>query len=391
MNNIFTNMLYVLFPVLLYFLVGAYNKGIDNDNHYLLSISLVLSVLLVFCFSFDVNGYDSLYLVNIPLLIGYLEKKNICILLSIIIVIGYIYYGFNIYYVITNYLVLYFLYLVFYRYFKYIFILITCIFIIIYHDFNIDYLFNIIIYLLTNYFVLYLFYYICRVMKFYMTLREIQTNKELQQSLFKISHEIKNPIAVCRGYLELMDGSKSKYDEYIPIIKNEINHSLQILKDFSVIGKLRVNLDVMDINVLLDEVINDYKLILFSKKINIEFVNDDELLVNGDYIRLKEVFINIIKNSIEALDGVDNPYIRISSYKKNNNIIIKVEDNGCGSDSVDKISEPFFTTKENGTGLGTYLSREIINLHKGSVKYKSNGRGMEVTIKLDSYAIKKKL
>ena len=82
---------------------------------------------------------------------------------------------------------------------------------------------------------------------------------------------------------------------------------------------------------------------------------------------------NLIKNSLEACLGKDNPYIEVLSYKNNNKLFIIIKDNGVGMDkeTLDKIKVPFYTTKANGTGLGVSLSKEIIEAHNGTLNYTS--------------------
>ena len=93
----------------------------------------------------------------------------------------------------------------------------------------------------------------------------------------------------------------------------------------------------------------------------------------GDYNRLKQVFINIIKNSIEALENRNNPNISISYKLKKDYVHVYIEDNGCGMsrEVLSRINEPFFTTKGTGTGLGITISQEIIQGHGGIIKYSS--------------------
>src|SRR5574344_93540 len=235
-------------------------------------------------------------------------------------------------------------------------------------------------------------FYICnlfsKIMNLCMSLKDIEKDKQVKKSLFKISHEVKNPIAVIKCYLSLMDGSIDKYNKYIPLVKDEVNHSLAILEVFSNIGKLKVEFDILDINYLLEDIVDMYKPILDSNRIKLIYKEEtDEVYINGDYKRLKEVLINIIKNSIEALYGRVNPYIKIYTKISSNKVDIIIEDNGCGisKDDMVNMSEPFFTTKKNGTGLGVYLSKEIINIHKGSLIYDSKedvGTNVKVELNL---------
>ena len=138
----------------------------------------------------------------------------------------------------------------------------------------------------------------------------------------------------------------------------------------------------MDINFLVEETVNSFKLFWQENKIKTKIsILDDEVYINGDYNRLRQVFLNIIKNSMEALK--EDPIIEIKTKLKNNKIYISVKDNGIGikKELLDKIKEPFFTTKQKGTGLGIPLSIEIIEGHSGKIIYESKeGEYTQVTI-----------
>jgi len=217
------------------------------------------------------------------------------------------------------------------------------------------------------------------------TLNELNREKEIRESLFKITHEVKNPLAVCRGYLDMLDSQKRKeYHKYVPIISNEINRTLNLMDDFLDYTKVKVAKEDTDLYLLLDEIKDEIKPLLKNNNIEAKFnIPDDELYMDLDYNRIKQVFINIFKNSIEAKK--DSMEITLSVFSKDDLVTIKVSDNGIGmdKDTLERIGENFFTTKRNGTGLGVSLSKEIISLHSGKMYYKSvKGKGTDVYIEL---------
>ena len=227
-----------------------------------------------------------------------------------------------------------------------------------------------------------------KVLKSHLSYKELQKEKQIRLSLFKITHEIKNPIAVIKGYLDMLDvKDKKQVEKYIPIIKSETDRILTILQDFLLINKMNLDLDIMDINMLIEDVIFKLECVLKEKnvKLNLHLI-DDEVYINGDYNRLSQVFINIIKNSIEAINNKGK--IDIKSKIVENKLEITITDDGVGisKDVINKIKEPFYTTKSRGSGLGVSLIYEIIEAHKGSVVYKSDYNvGTKVIIKLPIY------
>ena len=176
------------------------------------------------------------------------------------------------------------------------------------------------------------------------------------------------------------------FKKYIPILKDEINRTLLLLEDFLAMNKVKINKDIIDINLLIEEVIKNIKML--CKKNNIELkqnIIDDDIYINADYNRLTQVFINLLKNSIEAIPKNKKGHIDIKETISNNNIIITIKDNGKGMNKelLDKIKEPFYTTKPKGTGLGVSLSEEIIKAHDGTLNYESEeNKYTKVTITL---------
>ena len=389
------NAIYILFPLILYLFYVAYNKAFEKEaQNIVLDFCLLTSFYLTSRFGVLSDLQISVLIFNIPLLIAYLYKRDLSVvLLSISIIVYYNQFNPN-FCILTliEYLIYYFIYykLVkrsdYQNLFIFIFVcskVVSTIILIFLLQINDLYLqigvFKIFAYLLLFVVLNILIIFMLRkgetIVKLEMTLKELQKEKQIRTSLFKITHEIKNPIAVCKGYLDMFDINNEKHSrKYIPIIRSEINRTLLLLQDFLDCNHLKINKDILDINLLLEDVEEECAPLLEDKKINyISHIEEDELYIDGDYERLKQVFINIIKNSIEAIIPRDDSYIEINTELDKNNIHIIIEDNGEGisKENLKKIREPFYTTKRDGTGLGITLSLEIIEAHDGKIIYDS--------------------
>ena len=219
---------------------------------------------------------------------------------------------------------------------------------------------------------------------FLVKVEDIEENMDnLEKNLFKITHEIKNPIAVCKGYLDMMDPKDvKKTEKYLPILKNEIERTLVIMNDFMSLRSITIHTDIMDFYLLMEDLKDTVELLLRKHECTLEMpICSDELFLFADYDRLKQVFMNLIKNSLEA--GAKN--ISVETKIKNEKLIIEVVDNGKGisKEELSHLGELFFTTKSTGTGVGVHLSKEIIRLHHGKIKYSSRvGKGTKVVITL---------
>jgi signal transduction histidine kinase len=121
------------------------------------------------------------------------------------------------------------------------------------------------------------------------------------------------------------------------------------------------------------------------KKHNIQAelkLDNDALIVAGDKGRLEQVFLNLVKNAIEAMNGGGK--LSVQSKLSGDRVEIVVTDNGCGmaEGEKEKIFSPFFTTKTQGTGLGLCISKRIIDRHKGSSFSVQSQEGVGTSFKI---------
>lgn len=401
-DSLLLNVILIIFPVLLYLFYMIYNIYVDNNNYEcLLDIALFTSLYLILKLGGFNNSIPKI-LFNAPLIIAYANKRKVSILfLSLLISSYYItFLSANFILVIVEYITYYIVYLYMNKkefkwniYIDY-FIIIKSLFISmllfskIGNKNNIEVFINvfllILVLYLTTYFAVDLFNKGKDMIRLYMNVKELEREKQIRTSLFKITHEIKNPIAVCKGYLDMFDVNDLDHSQkYIPIIKDEIDRVLVLLQDFLSISKVKLNCEIMDVNMMLEEITKSLKPLLHSKNISlINEIIDDEVYIEGDYNRLSQVVINLIKNSVEASKN-NNSYIKVKTILNEKTYDIIIEDNGCGisKENIKHINELFYTTKNGGTGLGVYLSNEIIKAHKGSIDYKSvENEGTKVKI-----------
>ena len=388
------NISIIFLPLTMYLLNLSYNNNYKKrKNDYFLQIILLLEVLLFIYFK---DYTKTLILINVPLLISYLKRDELMsIILSILIGTYYvIILDYNVFFIFFEYVLYYVIFLIFRKKaikscsLISIFIFIKSIILaieIFYFEINdtlfivsfLDVFLRMIVFYLVSYLVLIFLLRGEEIMNLNTAIRELEKEKVLRTSLFKLTHEIKNPIAVCKGYLDMLDLSDiDKSKKYIPIVKSEIERTLTMMDDYLEYTKLEVKKDITDIYMLLSEVINSLELFFKENKIKIELniPEEEELFLNLDYNRIKQVLYNMLKNSSEAYDlKKGGMIIKISTKVLKNKFVITIEDNGIGMDSetLDNVTNLFYTTKKNGTGLGTSLSKEIIELHGGKLKYQS--------------------
>lgn len=403
MVSVVFNISILLLPMSFYLLSISYQNNIKRISKHLLSITLIIQVIL---FIFLKDYTKSILLINIPLLISYLKRKELTsIILSILIAYYYVFLlNYNLYFIFFEYVLYYVIYYIVNKSYKvvsliYIFVFIKSIvlsvetfyFQEVSNYFLVNYL-EVIVKMLVFYVSSYLvFIYLLKgesIMNLNTAIKELEKEKVLRTSLFKLTHEIKNPLAVCKGYLDMLDlNNKDKILKYIPIIKGEIERTLTLMDDYLDYTKVKIQKEEVDIYLLLNDIIESLELFFKENKINLEYsVPDDELYLRVDYNRIKQVIVNILKNATEARDiNKKELIIKIRTRVTKNYFKIIIEDNGIGMDKdvLEQVTDLFFTTKKNGTGLGTSLSKEIVELHGGKIKYLSEvGIGTTVIINL---------
>ena len=403
-EDIILNTVLIVFPILVYLVLVCYKNDINkNYNNLLLSIALISSLYLCLRFGIIDGNSKVLLFCNIPIVIALMKKKPLLGVLLALINILYCFFIYkNICLIVTiKYLTYFILYLCarkrnlstesfilsiavlqgFFLSFEYFFKDIKA----SVNDFVLL-LIIVFIYYFATFSILYLFKVMDKIESLNTTIKMLEKDKKIKNALFKLTHEIKNPLAVCKGYIDMIDLNKEeKALKYINIMKQEINRSLNIISDFVEYNKIKVVKEQIDLNCLLDDVYDSFKILMTNKKIKLEYKNrnDQEIYFNGDYERLKQVIINILKNACEAC--TENGKIEISSNLYKNYLDILIEDNGIGMDeeTLKNIKEMFYTTKQNGTGLGVALSNEIIKSHNGELLFTSElNKGTKVTIRL---------
>jgi len=219
-----------------------------------------------------------------------------------------------------------------------------------------------------------------------------------------VAHEVKNPLGGIRGAAQLLSRriKEKGLTEYTNVIVREVDRLNKILEevlDFA--NPRKINPLPINIHEVLDTIILLGDAMAQNKEVRIIKSYDPSLpLITGDKEPLTQVFLNLIKNSIEAVtrDGEIMVNTRVltdfhlvegreanihSGHKTAKMASIEIKDNGCGisKENMEKIFTPFFTTKAKGSGLGLALSFRIIKEHGGFFRIESTeGKGTTISV-----------
>lgn len=190
-----------------------------------------------------------------------------------------------------------------------------------------------------------------------------------------VAHEIRNPLTSMKGYAEFlqMDEQDPQRQEFLEIILDEIDRVNNIVEEFMVLAKPKaVELEEKNIIPIVQNVVSMLKFEARKRNVKLEFDADEDIVqIECDENRLKQVFLNFIKNGIEAMP--DGGELMVKTEIQDENVVISIKDTGVGipPDTLKKIGEPFYTTKKNGNGLGLMVSFKIIESHNGKVYIES--------------------
>ena len=213
----------------------------------------------------------------------------------------------------------------------------------------------------------------------------------------KLAHEIKNPLtpiqlsidSLREKYKSKLSEERNDFEKYLATINRQIHDIEKLVNEFSNFARMPRPI-LKKINIV-DVVKKSLDFIKLSSKNMIVFnPTQKKFLINGDEDQLNRVFINLIKNSEEALtDMIEKKpnfkgNIHIEILENKDYIVCRLNDNGPGITDAKKAMTPYFTTKKKGTGLGLPIVTKIINEHSGifSIEKNKNKIGTIINISL---------
>lgn len=208
-----------------------------------------------------------------------------------------------------------------------------------------------------------------------------------------VAHEVRNPMTSVNGFVQLMnEDPENPYRAYTEIMESEIERINLIASEFLILSKPNIKQrKEIDVENKIIEVIDLFEEELKRRTITCSlYLAEYPTTVFGNEESLKQVFINLMKNSLEAVSDGGN--ITFFNSIVNNMISITLSDNGHGmnEDTFKQLFTPFFTTKEGATGLGLVITKKILLDHGGNIEF--NGRrknGTELTVTFPIYSLKK--
>ncbi|MFH1683413.1 MAG: ATP-binding protein, partial [Candidatus Margulisiibacteriota bacterium] len=201
-----------------------------------------------------------------------------------------------------------------------------------------------------------------------------------------MAHEIKNPLAAIKGMTQVLDENLDdpefikKYEEVVSRQIDRINSTVEKLLRFGQPQGLSIS--KFNLDRIIDEVLSLFENQCQKKKIVVDKKNEVLPEIEGDAEQLSQVFTNLILNAIQAMPEGGTLFIS-SRLQGAGAVYIEVSDTGVGipADEIDKIFDPFYSTKEDGTGMGLAVAYRSVKEHGGDIQVESSfGKGTKFRV-----------
>ncbi|MFE8702781.1 ATP-binding protein [Cytobacillus sp. FJAT-54145] len=189
-----------------------------------------------------------------------------------------------------------------------------------------------------------------------------------------VAHEIRNPLTSLKGFVQFMKPDNRQNGMYYDIMLSELDRINHIVGELLLLAKPQeITFSKCDLSKTLKDVISLLEPQATMTNVQLEYTTSGPCLVECEVNQMKQLLINIIKNGIEASGEKGTVSINIKQ-KDHEKVLITVSDTGLGipDEFLNRLGEPFYSSKERGTGLGLTVSFKIVQQHKGEIHFKKN-------------------
>ncbi|WP_164985034.1 ATP-binding protein [Ammoniphilus sp. CFH 90114] len=218
-------------------------------------------------------------------------------------------------------------------------------------------------------------------------LREAEKLKVVSQLASSIAHEVRNPLTVVRGFIQLfIEGNTTpdKRQQYSKIMLEELERAQFIIDDYLSFARPEIGrIEVIDVNSIVSNATNIMSSYATANGVDIVQNLDENLYLQADKRKLTQVIVNIAKNAVEAMPHSGTLEFRTET--RNDEILIHIIDEGIGmsQEQIERLGFPFYSTKDKGTGLGMMVSFQIVRMMNGRIQVQSElGKGTQFSILL---------
>ncbi len=205
---------------------------------------------------------------------------------------------------------------------------------------------------------------------------------KLAEFVSSLAHEISQPLTAILSYAQaaqrMFAGREPQLQEILQYIIDDDQRAAEVIRRLrSLLKKSKPTLEALNVNSLINDTVSLIMAHITVRNKIIRFELDDKLpLIQGDRIQLQQVLLNLISNSLEAMEASsDSRELMIKTSRKDTDMImVEVKDSGCGipAENMKKLFAHFFTSKPDGLGMGLSISRSIVEAHGGRLEAANN-------------------
>lgn len=214
--------------------------------------------------------------------------------------------------------------------------------------------------------------------------QELQTNLEVVAGM---AHEVKNPLTAVKGFLELSLAERTEVPEYSAVALRELDRAISLLEDYCLFSRAPRIVPTQSLaadGLLAETALLARGLVASGPAVSIVSRGSDPgLAIKADPPRIRQVFLNLCRNAVEAMPG--GGVLTLGAAADNGDVVFEVADTGVGIPPGDagRVFEAFYTTKPTGTGLGLPVCRRIVEAHGGRMTFESRpGQGTAFQVRI---------
>jgi two-component system, sporulation sensor kinase B len=220
---------------------------------------------------------------------------------------------------------------------------------------------------------------------YYVQIKQDEKLRTTGQLAAAVAHEIRNPITVVKGFIQLHESDEEIPDhikKHYKLMLDQLQDAETVISNFLSLAKpVETKSEIISVNPALHTVmdlLNTYALI---DTIHIELEFEDEYEIQCNILEFKQLFVNLLKNAIEASHHGDTITIKVSGEKDHVNIVIIDSGSGMNQEQLKQIGTPFYSLKAKGTGIGLMICFNIVQKYDGTINFCSQeGKGTEVKV-----------
>lgn len=220
---------------------------------------------------------------------------------------------------------------------------------------------------------------------YYDQVKQAEKLRTTGQLAAAVAHEIRNPITVVKGFIQLHENDKALPEhikKHYKLMLDELQVAETVISDFLSLAKpSETKMEFVSVNTALHTVMDLLNTYAMVDTIHIELEMENDYEIQCNIMEFKQLFVNLLKNAIEASHHGDT--IRVKVTGEEDRVVVMIIDSGSGmsQEQQERIGTPFYSLKAKGTGLGLMICYNIVEKYEGTINiWSEEGKGTEVTV-----------